>query len=110
MNEKIIRPAVVQRILTLTNSKGQKYNCNDIDNIITAFFDVVETELSNGNSIVLANCIVAGLEYTKERRVFCAKTNEYINTPAHYRVKIRPSKRLVGAAKKYTKKVLGGIE
>lgn len=75
MGEKIIRPGIIQRIFELTQSKGQKYGKDEISNILTAFFDVTETELSKGNSVVLKGCMIVEPIHMKEKTIYCANQN-----------------------------------
>ena len=53
MNEKIIRPGVVKKIVDLTKSRNQSYTQEVVNDVLTAFFDVVEDAIANGNSINL---------------------------------------------------------
>lgn len=53
MNEKIIRPGVIKRVVDLLKCRNKKYTQEDVDNIITAFWDVIIEAIINGDSINL---------------------------------------------------------
>lgn len=108
MNEKIIRPGIIQRMFELTQSKGQKYGKDEISNILTAFFDVIETELSKGNSVVLKGCMIVEPIHRKEKTIYCASQNKHITISEQYRANVKLGSKLVNAARKYSEKTFGG--
>lgn len=48
MNERIIKPGVVKMIIDHTKNKNKKYTQETVNDILTAFFDVVEIAISKG--------------------------------------------------------------
>ena len=53
MNEKIIKPGVVKRIVDSLKRKEKKYTQEDIETILSAFWDVVIDAISNGDFVKL---------------------------------------------------------
>lgn len=112
MNEKIIRPGVVRKVLDLARSRGHKCTQEAVDNILTAFFDVVKDTISNGDSIHINGFMTIGTQYRKERKARNVLQNIEIVVPPHYRVHIKPGVDLQRAAEEYTKKSItqfGGL-
>ncbi len=103
MNEKIIRPGVMKRVLDLTRSRGQKYTQEAVENILTAFFDVAESAVLNGDTIHLNGFLTIGTQYRKERKARDVKKNIEMIVPPHYRVHIKAGSKLQQAAADYTK-------
>lgn len=108
MNEKIIRPGVVKRIVDLTKSRNQNYTQEVVNDILTAFFDVVEEAISNGNSINLNGYLTIETQYRKERKARNVSENKEIIVPEHYKVNIKSGSKFNQAAERYTELQLGG--
>ncbi|MBQ9991406.1 MAG: HU family DNA-binding protein [Lachnospiraceae bacterium] len=108
MNEKIIRPGVVKRIVDLTKSRNQPYTQEVVNDILTAFFDVVEDAISNGNSINLNGYLTIETQYRKERKARNVHENTEIIVPEHYKVNIKVGSKFNQAAERYTEKQLKG--
>lgn len=108
MNEKIIRPGVVKRIVDLTKSRNQSYTQEVVNDILTAFFDVVEEAISNGNSINLNGYLTIETQYRAARKARNVSENQEIIVPEHYRVNIKSGSKFNSAAKRYTEMQLGG--
>ena len=53
MNEKIIRPGLIKRVVDLLKCRNKKYTQEDVENIVSAFWDVIIDALSNGDSVNL---------------------------------------------------------
>lgn len=108
MNEKIIRPGVVKRIVDLTKSRNQAYTQEVVNDILTAFFDVVEEAISNGNSINLNGYLTIETQYRKERKARNVSENTEIIVPEHYKVNIKSGSKFNQAAERYTEIQSGG--
>ena len=108
MNEKIIRPGVVKRIVDLTKSRNQNYTQEVVNDILTAFFDVVEEAISNGNSVNLNGYLTIETQYRKERKARNVSENKEIIVPEHYKVNIKSGSKFNQAAERYTELQLGG--
>lgn len=107
MNEKIIKPGVVQEICDLTKSKNQNYNTETINDILTAFLDVIEDAVSKGNSIILNGYMTIEARHRPQKEIYCAGKGKEITVPEQYRAYIKPGSKLAKAAKRYTEKKLG---
>lgn len=108
MNEKIIRPGVVKRIVDLTKSRNQNYTQDVVSDILTAFLDVVEEAISNGNSINLNGYMTIETQYKKASKARNVYENTEIVVPEHYKVNIKAGSKFNQAAERYTEKQLGG--
>ena len=108
MNEKIIRPGVIKRIVDLTKSRNQSYTQEMVGDILTAFFDVVEEAISNGNSINLNGYLTIETQYRAERKARNVSENREIIVPEHYRVNIKSGSKFNSAAERYTEIQLRG--
>lgn len=106
MNEKIIRPGVIKRIVDLTKSRSQKYTQEDVDNIITAFWDVIIEAIINGDSINLNGYVSIENKYMSSRKARNVAENVEMIVPEHYRVNFKAGSKLNKAAVVYTKKKL----
>ena len=107
MNEKIIRQGVVKRIVDLTKSRNQNYTQEVVGNILTAFFDVIEEAITNGNSINLNGYLTIGTQYRKDSKARNVYENTEIIVPEHYKVNIKAGSKFNNAAAIYTEKRLG---
>ena len=108
MSEKIIRPGVVKKIVDLTKSRNQNYRQEVVSDILTAFFDVVEEAISNGDSINLNGYMTIETQYRKERKARNVSENTEIVVPEHYKVNIKAGSKFNNAAKRYTEMQLRG--
>lgn len=106
MNEKIIRPGVVKKIVDLTKSRNQSYTQEVVNDVLTAFFDVVEDAIANGNSINLNGYLTIETQYRAERKARNVSENKEIIVPEHYRVNIKSGSKFNNAAAIYTEKQL----
>lgn len=107
MNEKIIRPSVIKRIVDLLKCRNKKYTQEDVENIIFAFWDVVIDALSNGDSVNLNGYAAIGTKYMSERKSRNVVENQEITVPEHYRVYFKAGSKLNQAAMDFTQKQLG---
>lgn len=108
MNEKIIRPGVIKKIVDLTKSRNQNYTQDVVSDILTAFLDVVEEAISNGNSINLNGYMTIETQYKKASKARNVYENTEIVVPEHYKVNIKAGSKFNQAAERYTEKQLGG--
>ncbi len=109
MNEKIIRPGVIQRIFDLTRNRNQNYNTEAISNILTAFLDVIEDTISKGDSIILNGYMTIEARHRPQKEIYCAGKGKEITIPEQYRAYIKPGSKLAKAAKQYTEKKIGAV-
>lgn len=110
MSEKIIRPGIVSRITELTKSRNQVYTSETVDNILTAFFDVIEDAISNGTSIVWKGYMKIEPQYRVARKIRHITQDKNVIVPPHYRVHIKSGAKLNRAAEEYTKNQLYNSE
>lgn len=107
MNEKIIRPGVIKRVVDLLKCRNKKYTQEDVENIIFAFWDVVIDVLSNGDSVNLNGYASIGTKYMAERKSRNVVENQEITVPEHYRVYFKAGSKLNQAAATFTQRQLG---
>lgn len=91
-------------IVDLTKNKNQLYTHEVVNDILTAFFDVIESAIESGNSINLNGYMTIETQYRAERKARNVKQNKEIIVPEHFRVHIKPGSKLNRAAEIYTKK------
>ncbi len=104
MNEKIIRPGLIKRVVDLLKSRNKKYTQEDVENIIFAFWDVVIGVISNGDSVNLNGYATIGTKYMAGRKSRNVLKNQEIIVPEHYRVYFKAGSKLNQAATDFTKK------
>lgn len=110
MNEKITRPGLIKRVVDLLKCRNKKYTQEDVENIVSAFWDVIIDALSNGDSVKLNGYATVGTKYMAERKSRNVIENEEMILPEHYSVYFKAGSKLNQAARIYTKKQLGGKE
>lgn len=108
MNEKIVKPGVVKRIVDLLKHKDKKYTQEDVETILTAFWNIVIDAVSNGDSVNLNGYATIGTKHMAERKSRNVVENREMILPEHYRVHFKPGSKLNQAAKDFTAKELGG--
>ncbi|MGN0163805.1 MAG: HU family DNA-binding protein [Candidatus Ornithomonoglobus sp.] len=108
MKEKLIKHDVVKRIVDLSKSKNHPYTQEEVNNILTSFFDVIENAISNGDSVNLNGYMTIEPQYRAERKARNVKANTIITVPEQYRVHIKSGIKFNRAAKHYTELKLGG--
>lgn len=108
MKERIIRPGVVNEIMGLTKRENHSYTYEEVDEILSAFFNVMEAEISKGNSIHFNGYMKIEPKFNKERKARNIILDEEVIIPARYRVSIKPGEKFKNAAAVYTDKALGG--
>lgn len=107
MNEKIIRPGVVKRVVDLLKCRNKKYTQKDVENIIFAFWDVVIGAISNGDSVNLNGYVTIGTKHMAERKSRNVAENKEMILPEHYRVYFKAGSKLNQAATTFTQRQLG---
>lgn len=108
MNERIIKPGLIKRVVDLLKCRNKKYTQEDVENIVFAFWDVIIEALSNGNSVNLNGYATIGTKYMAERKSRNVAENKEIVLPEHYRVHFKAGSKLNRAATVFTQKQLGG--
>ena len=108
MNEKIIKPGFVKRIVDLLKSRDKKYTKEEIEYVLSAFWDVIIEALENGNSINLNGYATLGTKHMAERKSRNVVENKEIILTEQYRIYFKPGSKLKQAATAYTEKQLGG--
>lgn len=119
MNEEIIKPGLVRRIVDKLDDTrivvgGNKefykslyhlqYTQEIVDNVISAFLGVVEDEVEEGNSIRLNGYLIIKLEFRKERKARNVYANKDMMIPDRYVLKIKAGKRLKEACERFNNK------
>lgn len=107
MNEKIIKPGFIKRVGDLLKRRNKKYTQEDIENIVSAFFDVIIDAIANGDSVNLNGYATIGTKYMVERKSRNVIKNQEMILPEHYRVYFKAGSKLNQAATAYTEKQLG---
>lgn len=107
MNEKIIRPGVIKRVVDLLKCRNKKYTQEDVDNIITAFWDVIIEAIINGDSINLNGYVSIENKYMSSRKARNVAENVEMIVPEHYRVNFKSGSKLNKAAMIFTERRLG---
>lgn len=107
MNERIIKPGLIKRVVDLLKCRNKKYTQEDVENIVFAFWDVIIEALSNGNSVNLNGYATIGTKYMAERKSRNVAENKEIVLPEHYRVHFKAGSKLNRAATVFTQKQLG---
>lgn len=107
MNEKIIRPGLIKRVVDLLKCRNKKYTQEDVENIISAFWDVVISAIENGDSVNLNGYATIGTKYMAERKSRNVVENKEMILPEHYRVFFKSGSKLNKAAMIYTQKQVG---
>ena len=106
MNEKIIKPGIVKRVYDLLYKENQSYTQEAVNDVLTAFFDVIEAAVMNGDSIQLNGYMTIETQYRAAKKARNVKQNTEIIVPEHYKAIIKPGTKLNNAAKYYTEKHL----
>lgn len=122
MNEKIIRPGVVKRVVEkLKGTKIQiggnkylykreynlKYTQEIVDNVICAFMDVIVDIIENGDSVKLNYYMILEPKYYAERRARNVHDGTEVIVPAQYRVRLHTGSKLEEACKRLSERELG---
>lgn len=123
MNEEIIKPGVVRRIVDKLDDTrivvgGNKefykskyhlqYTQEIVDNVLSTLFQVIEEEIENGNSIRFNGYLTIQPKYKESRRARNLYENTEVTIPARYRLKVKCGKRLVDACKRFDESVKEG--
>lgn len=106
MGEKIIKPGVMKRVTDLLNYRNKKYTQEDVENIMSAFWDVIINALSNGDSVNLNGYVTISTRYMAERKSRNVAENKEMIVPEHYRVCFKAGSKLNQAVKEFTQRRL----
>lgn len=110
MNEKITRLGLIKRTADLLKCRSKKYMQEDVENIVSAFWDVVIGAIANGGSVNLNGYAAIGIKHMAERKSRNVFENKEMTLPEHYRVSFKAGTKLNQAAAAFTQKQLGGKE
>ncbi|MCD8037962.1 MAG: HU family DNA-binding protein [Lachnospiraceae bacterium] len=125
MKEEIIKPGVVRKIVEKLDDKriivgGNKefykskyhlqYTQEIVDNVVSAFLQVMTDEIADGNVIKLNGYFTIAPKYKEARKGRNVYTNEEIDIPAKYKLKVKTGSKFEEACKRLTEKVIGGEE
>lgn len=106
MNEKIIKPGLIKKIVDLLKCRNKKYTQEDVEDILSAFGDVIIDALSNGDSINLNGYVTIGTKHMAERKSRNVAENREMILPEHYRVYFKAGSKLNKAATIFTQKII----
>lgn len=121
MNEEIIKPGLVKRIvdkldetkITIGGNKeaykrkyNLKYTQEIVDNVISAFLETVEEAIENGDSIKLNGYMTIKPKYYAERTARDVANNTGMILPKQYRVKVSIGSKLKNACKRFSDRTL----
>ena len=116
MNEEIIKPGLVKRIVDKLHDTrivigGNKeyykslyhlqYTQEMVDNVLSALLQVMEDELEQGNTIRLNGYFTVKPEFRKSRQARNVYANEDVIVPDRYVLKMKGGKRLKEACQRY---------
>lgn len=119
MNEEIIKPGIVKRTVDKLDGTcivigGNKeyfkslyhlqYTQEIVDNVLSAFLQVMEDELGQGNTIRLNGYFTVKPEFRKSRKARNVYANEDVIIPDRYVLKIKAGKRLKEACERFNNK------
>ena len=90
--------------------RNKKYTQEDVENIVSAFWDVIIDAVSNGDSVNLNGYATIGTKHMAERRSRNVVENKEMILPERYRVYFKSGSKLNQAALLFTQKQLGGPE
>ena len=122
MNEEIIKPGIVKRTVDKLDGTrivigGNKeyykslyhlqYTQEIVDNVLSAFLQVMEDELGQGNTIRLNGYFTVKPEFRKSRKARNVYANEDVIIPDRYVLKMKGGKKLKEACERFNKKVEG---
>lgn len=107
MNEKIIKPGLIKRIVDLLKDKDQRFTSEDVENVMEAFWQIVIQAILNGDSINLNGYVLIETKHVAERKSRNVVENKEIILPEHYGVRFKAGSKLKNAAMQYTKRQLG---
>lgn len=119
MNEKIIKPGIVKKVVDkLEGTKIEiggnkefykrkyhlKYTQEIVDNVITAFMDSIVDIIEEGDSVKLNGYMILEPKYYVEKRARNIYENTEYMMPTQYRVKLNVGKKLEDACKRLSER------
>ena len=102
MNEKIIRPGLIKRVVDLLKCRNKKYTQEDVENIVSAFWNVIYESIENGDSIKINNYVKMEPKYYKAVKLNANGFNNITENivPARYRIRFTMGERLKEACRR----------
>lgn len=94
MNQKVIKPGIVRRMVERIESSGQSVSPEMADMCITAFLDTVADILSEGDTAILRGYMTIYPKYCKSKEVKNVMDKSRVTIPAHYKAGIKAGKKL----------------
>lgn len=94
MNQKVIKPAIVRRMVERIESSGQSVSPEMADMCITAFLDTVADILSECDTAILRGYMTIYPKYCKSKEVKNVMDKSRVTIPAHYKAGIKAGKKL----------------
>ena len=85
MNQKVIKPGIVRRMVERIESSGQSISPEMADMCITAFLDTVADILSEGDTAILRGYMNIYPKYCKSKEVKNVMDKSRVTIPAHYK-------------------------
>lgn len=119
MNEEIIKPGLVRRVVDKLDGiriviGGNKefyksnyhlqYTQEIVDNVLSTLLEVIEGEIEEGNTIRLNGYITIKPVYKNSRLARNVYENIEMKIPAGYKLKLKAGKRLTEACKRFNDK------
>ena len=106
MNEKIIRPGLIKRVVDLLKCRNKKYTQEDVENIVSAFWNVIYESIENGDSIKINNYVKMEHKYYKAVKLNANGFNNITENivPARYRIRFTMGERLKEACRRLSQK------
>ena len=89
MNQKVIKPGIVRRMVERIESSGQSVSPEMADMCITAFLDTVADILSEGDTAILRGYMTIYPKYCKSKEVKNVMDKSRVTIPAHYKAGIK---------------------
>ena len=88
MNQKVIKPGIVRRMVERIESSGQSVSPEMADMCITAFLD------TEGDTAILRGYMTIYPKYCKSKEVKNVMDKSRVTIPAHYKAGIKAGKKL----------------
>ena len=94
MNQKVIKPGIVRRMVERIESSGQSISPEIADMCVTAFLDTVANILSEGDKVILTGYMNIYPKYCKSKEVKNVMDKSIVTISAHYKAGIKAGKKL----------------
>lgn len=106
MNEKIIKPGVIKRITDQIKDKNPLCTPEAVDDVLTAFFNVITAAIAEGDIIILNGYMTIKPQH-RDTYISNSQIGEKKVIPEHYVTKIKAGAKLKEAAQQLTEKQIG---